>query len=226
MPQKHVMVAVPAYAGTVYLPTMRALMTDFLALAKRGDAVTLRDDVGCTMIEDLRAETMAAFLDSNCTHLIMVDHDVVWPAGALLRMVDHPVDLVGGIYPQRRDPVTFSVRTIADGAYPVDPETGLVEVMGVHGGFMRLTRSCAQKMWDAYKETLLIERNGKEFVGCFEPYHIGRRKLGEDYAFCQRWLDLGEKCWVDPGFDMGHIGLKMWHGRFGEFVPAVKEAAE
>jgi hypothetical protein len=80
-----------------------------------------------------------------------------------------------------------------------------------------------------YADTLTTSRRGAQIVDLFEPYRIPgtRRKLGDDYSFCQRWLDMGGQCWLDAGFSMGHIGLKMWTGQFGEFVPAAtKEAAE
>jgi hypothetical protein len=34
--------------------------------------------------------------------------------GALLKLVDYPVDFVSGIYPQRCDPITFALRYIED----------------------------------------------------------------------------------------------------------------
>lgn len=227
MSQRHVMIGLPAYSGTVHIPTMRAIMTDVLILAKRGFAVTLNDNCESSIINDARSEIVHAFVQSECTDLIFVDHDVVWPPGMMGQLLDHPVDVVGGIYPQRKDPITFSVRTIEENVYPVDPKTGLVEVMGLHTGFLRVSRAAAVKMTEHYRDALTYERRGADIVGLFDAYRVPgtKRKLGEDYSFCQRWLDLGGKCWLDASFGMAHIGVKPYVGQFGQFVDKKDKAA-
>lgn len=227
--KRHVMIGIPAYTGMIHIPTMRALMADTLDLARAGFAVTLNDDCGSTYLNDARADMVAEFLASPATDLFFIDWDVTWPVGAMRRILSHPVDVVGGIYPLRTDPVTFTVRTAEESVYPVDQKTGLISVMGLHTGFLRITRAAAEKMVAHYADTLTTSRRGAQIVDLFEPYRIPgtRRKLGDDYSFCQRWLDMGGQCWLDAGFSMGHIGLKMWTGQFGAFVPAeTKEAAE
>jgi len=51
---KHIMIAMPAYTGTVHMGTMRCLFTDLIALIKRGDRFTLIDDIGNALIADCR----------------------------------------------------------------------------------------------------------------------------------------------------------------------------
>src|SRR5262245_55405439 len=97
---KSVWIAVPAYTGQVHLGTMRSLMTDMLLLAARGDKVTIFDESGNAMIAHARDMIVAEFLAGQGTDLVFVDADVFWEEGAILRLVDHPVDVVAGIYPQ------------------------------------------------------------------------------------------------------------------------------
>ena len=226
MAQRHVMIGIPAYTGTIHTPTVRALLTDVLGLAKAGIAVTYRDEVTSSIINDARSEIVHDFLASSCTDLIFVDWDVVWPAGAMLRLLNHPVEIVGGIYPQRNEPITFSVRTADENVYPVDPKTGLVKVLGLHAGFLRIARSAAERM-AAHYQTLAYQRSGKRIIGLFDSYRLAgeERKLGEDYAFCQRWNDMGGTCWLDAGFQMAHIGIKPFIGEFGKFVDREAAAA-
>ena len=51
---KHVMIAIPAYTGTIHMGTMRSLMTDLITLIRRGDKFTLVDDQGNALIADCR----------------------------------------------------------------------------------------------------------------------------------------------------------------------------
>lgn len=225
MGQRHLMIAMPVYTGMVHVPTMRSLLSDTLRLAKSGVAITLNDECGSTYLNEARSTALHQFLKSSCTDLIFVDWDVCWPAGMMQRLMSHPVDVVGGIYPQRTDPITFNVRTYEENVYPVDPATGLIGVLGLHTGFLRISRNAAQKMTDHYRETETFERHGESIVHLFDRYRVPgtKRMLGDDYSFCQRWVDIGGKCWLDASFDMGHIGLKMYHGQFGQFVDADKK---
>lgn len=237
MAKRHVMVAVPAYTGTVHIGTMRSLLTDVLFLAQRGDAVTLEDERGSTLIADARAEMVSRFLSHpRATHLVFIDWDVCWQAGALARLVDHPVDCVLGLYPQRADPppgshspVSYALEYLDEThRLPMDPETGLVKIGGAGAGFLSCSRAMLQRMWDAYKDDPiagLFDRNGTTSCALFESLRRPdnpRRKLGEDYSFLHRWRDIGGVVWVDPDITMGHSGIKLFIGNFKEWLQPVE----
>lgn len=217
---RHIVIAIPAYAATVSLATMRSIVHDLMQLMRRGDVVSVEDECGNTDITDARAAIVGKFLAGPGTELVMVDHDVCWEANGLLKLVDYPVDFVSGLYPQRSDPIKFNLRYLEDRPEIWgDPKTGLIEVGGVSAGFMRCSRKMLEKMAEAYPG-LSYDRSDKKFWGFFDPYRLddGKRKLSEDYSFCQRWRDIGGKVWVDPSIKMGHIGLKTFAGNFGEFL--------
>ncbi len=217
---RHITVAVPAYAGTVHLLTLRSLLNDLVALAGRGDRFTLIDYCGSAVIQDSRAEICAEFLESDSTDLVFVDHDVSWQAGGLLRLLGHDVDVVAGSYPFRRDPIVFPIRWLQEQKELwADPATGLLEVGGVPGGFLRIRRTALQRMTDAYQQLAYDHKiSGKTIIGLFEPYRIGKTKLSEDYSFCARWRDLGGKVWVDPEISMAHTGNKTFEGNLGDWL--------
>lgn len=214
------MVAIPAYTGTIHLGTMRSLFTDLLALQARGDAWTLMDECGNGLIADARALIVAKFLASECDTLVFIDSDVCWEAGALLRLLDHPVDMAVGIYPQRKDPLTFSVRWLEKKELWADPKTGLLEVAGTPAGFMKLSRSQLEAMVRHYDDLWFYMEDAPDKKGwaLFADYWLDHAKLGEDYAFCARWMDMDGKVWIDPEIDMGHIGFKTFPGHLGKWL--------
>lgn len=219
--QRHVWLAIPAYTGTIHMGTMRAVLNDLLALADRGDRVTLFDESGNAMIGDCRGLICAKFLESDATDLVFIDSDVSWEAGAVLKLVDAPVDFVAGIYPQRKDPIAFTVQYLTDRSELwADPETGLLEVMGVPAGFMRLSRAMLEKMTAAYPDTQFYCSEGpNETVhDLFGPWRIGKIKYGEDFSFCARWRAIGGKVWVNPEIRLGHCGYKTFMGSLGEWL--------
>lgn len=215
-----VMVAIPAYTGTIHLGTMRSLMTDLLALQARGDEWTVHDECGNALIADARALIVAQFLASDCDTLVFIDHDVAWEAGALLKLVDAPVDMVAGIYPQRRDPINYCVKWLDKDELWANPETGLLEVAGVPAGFMKLSRKQLESMVEQYPDTEFYVETAPDTKAwaLFADYRIGKHKMGEDYAFCRRWTDMGGKIWIDPEIKMGHIGNKTFQGHLGNWL--------
>lgn len=216
---RHVWIAIPTYTGTIHMGTMRSLLTDFLALTERGDKVEIFDESGNAAIADCRAVIVAKFLESEATDLVFVDSDVLWEKGALLRLVDHPVDFVAGIYPYRKDPIEYPISWLQD-REQLTEENGLLEVAGVPAGFMRCSRAMLERMVDHYSDAVFITEatEKKQAWALFDTYRIGKMKYGEDYAFCRRWRDIGGKVWIDPEIRMGHIGFKTFEGHIGNWL--------
>lgn len=223
----HVVIAVPAYSWSVRLATMRSLITDILALVRRGDKITVYDESGSTYLEDARSIIVDEFLHGDGTHLVGIDDDVCWEAGALLRLVDAPVDLVAGIYPKRKDPIEWPVKFL-DGELWTNRD-GLMEVEGVPTGFIRYSRTCLERMTEAYRDELWCRspqapRGG--FVGLYDILRLPNGgKLHDDYAFCRRWRDIGGQVWIDPEMTLGHIGPKMFTGSLGDWLRERMKAA-
>ena len=213
---RHVVLAIPAYSGTIHLGTMRSIVGDMTTLMKRGDRVSVDDESDNTDIADARATMVAKFLEGDGDELVFVDNDVIWEAGALVRLLDHPVELVAGLYRKRVDPVSYPVRWIVSRP-ELRAENGLLEVAGVPGGFTRCSRSMLEQMVRAYAD-LTYDRRGRAIVGLFDAYRIGRAKLSEDFSFCQRWRDIGGKVWIDPEIRMTHVGLHGFTGHLGEWL--------
>lgn len=213
-----VMVAIPAYTGQIHLGTMRSLFTDLLALQARGDFFTVHDECGNALIADARALIVAQFLATDCDTLVFIDSDVSWEAGALLKLLDYPVDMVAGIYPQRRDPINYCVKWLDK------PDliaiNGLIEVGGVPAGFMKLSRVQLEKMVEQYPDSEFYVGTApdKRAWALFADYRIGKHKMGEDYAFCKRWTEMGGKVWIDPEIKMGHCGYKTFEGHLGNYL--------
>jgi hypothetical protein len=96
-----------------------------------------------------RNRTVAKFMATDCTDLIMVDADMSWSRQSFMRLICHPVDFVGASYRQKiqnqqtgelitRYAVDFldDEKGVSNGS---DPETGLLEVKRLPAGFLRVT---------------------------------------------------------------------------------------
>jgi hypothetical protein len=157
---------------------------------------------------------------------MFVDNDVSAIRGAITSLVDRNVDVVAGVYPKRQDPITFPMRFVPGTQGPRADPSGLLEVGGVAGGFLCIKRSVIQKLWDAHPELEYVSNlpPDNKARAIFDHYWFedenGRHRLSEDYAFCQRWRDMGGKILIDPEITMAHTGLKEFHGRLVDYMKA------
>jgi hypothetical protein len=111
---------------------------------------------------------------------------------------------------------------------------GVIEVTHSPTGFMMIQRSVFDKMIAHYGDSMQIDQdqviNGKNeklknFYNFFDTMYIPEKKhyLGEDFAFCKRWKDMGGKCyaWI---FDyITHVGEHQYTGRFADELINVKD---
>lgn len=83
-------------------------------------------------------------------------------------------------------------------------------------GFMMLSRSCCELLVEACRKDLSFRDVGGRgaqvrMVAVFQLMIRNELLLSEDFSFCQRWRDLGDKCWVlaDPA---DHVGAHRYRG--------------
>ena len=237
----HVAIGIPCHSGMIMVSTMNSLMHDNLIFQAKGYRVSVMPKTGAADIRDVRAMIVAEFLaNPEYTHLFMVDSDVAWAPGSMVRLVEHDVDFVAALYPARSDPLVFPFRSKNEPGEAVVfdiTDKGLIELWGVPAGFMCMKRAMLEKMVKEYDHTVFNVDLRKIPVtrawDLFETYRLPDEplcKLSEDYAFCQRWRDIGGKVLVDPSIAMGHTGLKTFAGALGEVrdapsqVPVTEQA--
>ena len=99
------------------------------------------------------------------------------------------------------------------GASRRDVVNGFVEVLDGPTGFMMIRREALQRMHEHYKETLTCKndhqnRDFEEYCALFDCMidPDTHRYLSEDYAFCRRWQQMGDKIFADCNTTLGHVG--------------------
>lgn len=154
-------------------------------------------------VDDARNTVVADFLESGCTDLVFIDADVSWEPADLVRLCEYDCDLVGGVYPYRRDTGREGMPVRNKAGCLVPDEDGLLEVEGLPTGFLRIRRHVLETL-AADAET--FSRNGKDIPLIFERdiYNGGRR--GGDIHFCMKWLAKGGKAYAAANMRLGHVG--------------------
>lgn len=229
-----VWLSVPAYTGQMLVPTARFVTTETLILVSRGHIPHIDDECGNGEISNARDLMVARFLAATSDDddaLAMIDADVHADSGSLADLVDKPTDFRCGIYPQRRDPIAYSMREDQSSPDLMSSKThGMLKIWGAPAGFMVLSRRMLRRMTEHYADMNYFcdAAPNKVVCGLFQAHwtrntimpngELGNIKLSEDYSFCQRWIDMGGEVWVEPKIRMGHVGLKAFSGCLHEHL--------
>ena len=119
---------------------------------------------------------------------------------------------------------TYPMKVEDDAGITVD--NGVMEVTHSPTGCMMIKRSVFDKMIKAYPEKNIVQKtviNG-EYVdrpnlwNFFDTLHdpVTKTYMGEDFSFCQRWKDIGGKCYAYINDTIVHIGEHQYEGRFAD----------
>jgi len=201
-----------------------------------------------SLVTQGRNMCVSAFLESDSTHLLFIDSDISFNAGAAERLVACDKDIISIPYPLKdmnwdkalklfeegRLKTAQDIRNKAFYRYPmkvpdnnaIKIKDGIIEVTHSPTGFMLIKREVFTKMIEKYPHLRIDQDqviNGKNerlpHMWNFFDTQFDQEKhtyLGEDFAFCKRWKDIGGKCyaWI---FDyITHVGEHQYTGRFAD----------
>jgi hypothetical protein len=201
-----------------------------------------------SLVTQGRNMCVSAFLESDSTHLLFIDSDISFNAGAAERLVACDKDIISIPYPLKDMNWDKALKLFGEGKlktakdirnkafyrYPMKvPDNnairikdGIIEVTHSPTGFMLIKRKVFDKMIKKYPHLRIDQDqviNGKNerlpHMWNFFDTQFDQEKhtyLGEDFAFCKRWKDIGGKCyaWI---FDyITHVGEHQYTGRFAD----------
>ena len=105
-------------------------------------------------------------------------------------------------------------------------EDGVIEVTHSPTGCMLIKKETIEKMIKAYPEMEIVQKtiiNGEMinrpyyynlFDTWFDP--VNKTYMGEDFAFCKRWKDIGGECYALVTDRISHVGEHQYRGCFAD----------
>jgi predicted O-methyltransferase YrrM len=216
---KKVMLAVPTYASPDTSLTF-ALARSREALTEAGVQSALLILEGNCHVDDARNSIVRDFLESDCTDLVFLDADVTWEPKGLVALCLRDEDIVGGVYPYRREGgETMPVRLMGGG----ESVDGLREVEGLPTGFMKIRRHVLEAMtadcpWyfdKIYPTALVFNRSqpGEDHI-----------RWGGDLDFCRRWRETGGKIFALEELRLGHVAKVIIYDSLAAHLRRLNEA--
>ncbi|MES2355607.1 MAG: hypothetical protein V4568_14655 [Pseudomonadota bacterium] len=199
-------VAVPVYDSRLLIQVVQSIMSEQLMSVLDGDTIQFSFVGGNAGIVQARNEMAYRFMRSDFDRLVMLDADVSFEPGALLKLAHHEADVVAGVYRFKMDgPENYPMRFLPDPDKRGIPlrRDGLIEVEAAPTGFLAISRVALQKFEDAFPERLKMHFGQETFSYFQMPINDGII-FGEDYWFCKEWRDLGGSVFVDPEIPLTH----------------------
>lgn len=98
---KSVYIATPMYGGKCYQGYVNSLIENILDLKEHGYFVQWHFIGNESLITRGRNLMVDAFLKSECTHLMFIDSDIVFPVGSIRKMLETNKELVCVPYPKK-----------------------------------------------------------------------------------------------------------------------------
>lgn len=169
------------------------------------------------LIQRARNDLLKIAVETGVDDLLFIDSDQAWRPEWFFRLLNHPVDVVGGAVRKKSDAESYNVRCVKF-PIPKDPATGLLIVDGVGTGFLRLSKRAAHAVWYAAPEY----RDGKKASRmAFDVRVVDGNLHSEDTVFCESLAKLGFPIHVDPSITCSHVGSKTWGGDFASWLEKI-----
>lgn len=150
-------------------------------------------------------------LETDCTHLLFIDADIVFTADHIKRLVADDVDVVGGLYPKKAEGKIQWVCNALSHRPPPDAR-GLLPLKHIGTGFLMIKRGVLEKMLEVYRDEMdYLEAEIDTQRWDFFPMRIiNRRMISEDWFFCDRCRALGYTVYGDTHVILKHIGTSVF----------------
>lgn len=210
--QRRVLIGTPAHDGRVdvwYAHSLQETVKSCIAVGVHIQAVFMSYD---SLVQRARNDLVKLALEHTFDDLIFIDSDQAWHSGWIPRLLDHPVQVVGGAVVKKDDIEHYNVKALHH--LDIDQETGLTKVDGLGTGFLRLSKEALQKLWAVSPE---YSNNGTSCRMVFDVQVVDGELMSEDIVMCRKLKELDIPVYLDTTMTCSHIGPKVWHGNFSKW---------
>lgn len=194
----------PAYGGQVMVPYFESCLNLQESLLKAGIPFDFLMTKNESLITRARNTSVSRFLETDFTHLMFIDADIEFEAEDVAKLWNLDVDVAVGAYPMKRPDKPCSA-WVNGKLVKLEELNGPTKVDYAGTGFMMINRDVFVRLKEAYPELKHTESIG-ECWAFFETFIWNDTYLSEDYAFCQRFRDIGGEITLDPSIKLKHWG--------------------
>ena len=177
-------IAMPCYGGNMSMLTAKSLVSLSALLTEKKIDFEFFCIGNEALISRARNYCVDTFLQTNATHLMFIDSDIVFRPADVLRLAEHKKSIVGALYPRK----TLNGGLVGDDDY-------------IGTGFVLIER----QVFETLRTPDLLytpDHIGTDYAthkiaAYFDTGIVGERYLSEDYLFCHRARKAGIELYLD-----------------------------
>lgn len=218
-PSRKVMIATPALDGRVHATYAYCLAETTRLAAEHGVSIMPLFVTLDALIQNARNDLIAYAVDVNVDDMIWVDSDMAWQPTHALRLLSHPVDVVGGTCRRKQDDEAYVVK--ADPSQLVEDERGLMQVEALGLGFLRMSSRAIKCLWE---DAIPYRCNGRSRRWVFDVGVIDGELVSEDFGACRKLHAAGFDIHLDPTITCDHSGHRTWSGDFSAWLRRINQS--
>lgn len=193
-------------------PTPKRAFDEFIAameasvpaLDAAGIVHSMVFEIGSCYISWARASMLQKAWKTKADAFIFLDHDLSWKPEDLVRLIQHPGDVVCGTYrykyPEQEE--YMGHWAVSDDGRPVVRADGTIKAHAVPAGFLKVTRKAVKRFRRIYPELKFGPK--RDYTDLFNHGAYGGLWWGEDFAFSRRWRDAGGEIHLIPDLSITH----------------------
>ena len=217
--KRRIFLGTMSYLNFPYPSFNRSFLRGVKELRTHGYSVDGTAVVGCSFVQAARNMVAHEYLKSNFDVLVFLDDDMSWRAKDLVRLVETPGEIVGGVYRTKQDKIDYAVKVkVGSHGIPLTRPDGCIAAWGVATGFMKIERHVFEKLQVRYPRL----QYGEDMFDFFPQGVYDHVWVGEDYAFCRLWANMGNDIWAIPNIDFTHHTKdKQYSGNYHEYLKSL-----
>ena len=211
---RRVLIGTPSYDGRIDVWFANSLISTVKIAEKKGIHVHAIYTSYDSLIQRARNSLFRLALQGGYDDLFFIDSDCEWEPEWFFRLLDRPEPIVGGALIKKSEKEGYTVKLV-NKELKWSQDKKIIEVDGVGTGFMRLTKSAIQQLWNISEP---YSSEGEEHRMICDIKVENGDLISEDYVIANKWRSLGNKVWLDPTITINHIGTKKYKGNFKQFI--------
>lgn len=211
--RRKVLICTPALTGSVDVRFVDSLVQTVMLCFKNDILIYPIFIANDALLQRARNDLLHTAVKSDADDVIFIDSDQGWNPEDVMRILQHPVDVVSGTIRRKTDNEEYAFKALQSGL--VIDENNLIEISGTGTGFLRLTKKAVMSLYNS-SPAYMDRGEQKRFVFNVEIGSDGDL-ISEDIVMSNKLKNLGYKIWLAPEIMINHIGQKIFSGNFLEW---------
>lgn len=205
---RRVMIATPAGDGKVEVDYVFSLVeTVKLGIQKDIQVIPMwiKNE---SLLQSARNDLFKFAIDMDADDMVFIDADECWNPEKFFSILEHDVDCVGFSARKKSFHEEYVIKSDKTEFVVND---GLIEVLGIGTGFMRLSKKAYRHLWDN-SEPYNTPRGEQRYICQLAIDTQTKTLISEDIFICNKLIQGGFKVYLDVTHTCDHFGSAKYSG--------------